>query len=67
MGCVEYIRIIPEFANGFPCDQAFAFANWCPPKLVCYSPTEAGRQGQSLMILFHRNGSQVLEKDIPEL
>ena len=42
MGCVEYIRIVPEFANGFPCDQAFAFADWCPPERVCCSPTEAG-------------------------
>lgn len=42
MGCVEYIRIVPEFANGFPCDQAFAFADWYPPEQVCCSPTEAG-------------------------
>lgn len=69
MGCVEYIWIIPEFANGFPCDQAFAFANWCPPKLVCYSPTEAGRQGCSLSfdVYFQRDGSQAPEKTFPEL
>ena len=48
-------------------NKPYVFANWCFLKLgSCFGAWETGVLS-FLMITFQRNGSQVLEKDIPML